>query len=69
MIVPAGVDKYLPKSGVWTTRGDAHNVVDMRYSVSQRRVDMRPEDEMNDRSWNGVKVSGDLHLDQVQRRE
>ena len=41
MIVPAaGVDKYLPKSGVRTTRGDAHNVVDMRYSVSQRRVDM-----------------------------
>ena len=34
MIAPAGVDKYLPKSGVWTTRGDAHNVVDMRYSVS-----------------------------------
>ena len=22
------------KSGVWTTRGDAHDVVDMRYSVS-----------------------------------
>ena len=40
MIVPACVDKYLPKSGVWTTRGDAHNVVDMRYSVSQRRVDI-----------------------------
>ena len=35
MIVPAGVDKYLPKSGVWTTRGDAHNVVNMRYSMSQ----------------------------------
>ena len=34
MIVPAGVGKYLPKSGVWTTRGDAHNVGDMRYSVS-----------------------------------
>ena len=28
MIVPTGVDKYLPKSCVWTTRGDAHNVVD-----------------------------------------
>ena len=40
MTAPAGVDKYFPKSGVWTTRGDAHNVVDMRYSVSQRRVDM-----------------------------
>ena len=39
MIAPAGVDKYLPKSGVWTTREDAHNVVDMRYSVSQRRTD------------------------------
>ena len=39
MIVPAGVDKYLQKSGVWTIRGDAHNVVDIRYSVSHRRVD------------------------------
>ena len=39
-VVLAGVDKYLPKSGVGTTRGDAHNVVDMRYSVSQRRIDM-----------------------------
>ena len=36
-IAPAGVDKYLPKSCVSTTRRDAHNVVDMRYSVSQRR--------------------------------
>ena len=48
MIVPAGVDKYLPKSCVWTTRRDAHNVVDTRYSVSQRRVTgVRPEDETN----------------------
>ena len=31
---PAGVDKYFPKSGAWTTRGDGHNVVDVRYSVS-----------------------------------
>ena len=44
MIAPAGVDKCLPKSGAWTTRGDAHNVVDMRYSVSPV---VRPEDEMN----------------------
>ena len=34
MIAPVGGDKYLPKSGVLTTRGDAHNVVNMRYSVS-----------------------------------
>ena len=34
MIVPAGVDKYLPKSCVWTTRED-----DMRYTMAQRRVD------------------------------
>ena len=34
MIAPAGVYEYLPKSGVWTTRRDAHNAVDMRYSVS-----------------------------------
>ena len=40
MIVLVGVDKYLPKSCVWTTRGDAHNVVDTRYSVAQCRVDM-----------------------------
>ena len=58
MIVPAGVDKYFP-NGVWSTRGDVHNVVDKRYSVSQRRVDMSET-----WSWNGVKVSGDLHLDQ-----
>ena len=37
MIAPAGVDKYLPKFGVWTTRGDAHNVV---------WTGVRPEDEM-----------------------
>ena len=41
MIAPADVDKYLPKSGLWTTRGVAHNVVDMRYSVSQRRTDLK----------------------------
>ena len=34
MIALAGDDKYLLKFGVWTIRGDAHNVVDMRYSVS-----------------------------------
>ena len=44
----AHVDKYLPKSGVWTTRGHAHNVVDMRYSVSPVVwTGVRPEDEMN----------------------
>ena len=48
MIAPAGIDKYLPKSGVWTTRGDAHNVVDMRYSVSPVVFSgVRLEDEMN----------------------
>ena len=48
MIALVGVDKYLPKFGVWTTRGDAHNVVDMRYSVSPVVwTGVRPEDEMN----------------------
>ena len=48
MIAPAGVDKYLPKSGAWTTRGDAHNVVDMRNSVSPVVwMGVRLEDEMN----------------------
>ena len=48
MIAPAGVDKYLPKSGAWTIRGDAHNVVDMRYSVSPVLwTGVRPEDKMN----------------------
>ena len=48
MFAPAGIGKYLPKSGVWTTRGDAHNVVNMRYSVSPVVwTGVRPEDEMD----------------------
>ena len=39
MIAPAGVDKYFPKSGLWATRGDAHNVVDTEVQRVTRRVD------------------------------
>ena len=48
MIALAGVDKYFSKSGVWTTRGDAHNVVNMRYSLSPVVwTGVILEDEMN----------------------
>ena len=38
-IAPAGVDKYLPKSGAWTIGGDAHNVVDNEVQRVTRRGD------------------------------
>ena len=46
MIAPVGVDKYLPKSGAWTIRGDAHNVVDMSVSPVVQTGE-RLEGEMN----------------------
>ena len=56
----AGVEKYLPKSVTCTIRGDAHNIVNMKYGVlSVVQTAVRPEDEMDPPK---------LRLEQVHRK-